>query len=198
MILTPIPRAQLGAALDRFAAQLHDAEAHAVFARIRATSCERARGDVAEHHRRQALQLAEHFGMPVHPPGTRPSFNWDGAALDVDTEAYVILHEIAHFVLAPPERRRLVDFGLGPGPDTRERAAAESAAVIPLLGREADEAEASLLGILWEASLGQPALASFLDQNWLEGLERSAALHFTQVFARLQRRGLTALRLLPD
>jgi hypothetical protein len=162
------------------------------------TSSARAAGDVAERHRRQALKLAEHFGMPAHPSGTRPGFNWDGAALDADTEAYVILHEIAHFVLAPPERRRFVDFGLGPGPDTRERAAAERAALIPLLGREADEAEASLLGILWEASLGQPALASFLDQNWLEGLERSAALHFTQVFARLQRRGLTALGLLPD
>jgi hypothetical protein len=198
MILTPIPRAQLAAALDRFAAQLDDRDAHAAFVRIRMTSSGRATGDVAERHRRQALKLAEHFGMPVHPSGTRPGFNWDGAALDGDTEAYVVLHEIAHFVLAPPERRRLVDFGLGPGPDTRERTAAESAAVIPLLGREADEAEASLLGILWEASLGQPALASFLDQNWLEGLERSAALHFTQVFARLQRRGLTAPGLLPD
>ena len=198
MILTPIPRPQLAAALNRFAAQLDDRDGHAAFVRIHMTSSERATGDVAERHRRQALKLAEHFGMPVHPPGTRPGFNWDGAALEVDTEAYVILHEIAHFVLAPPERRRLVDFGLGPGPDTRERAAAESATVIPLLGREADEADASLLGILWEASLGQPALASFLDQNWLEGLERSAALHFTQVFARLQRRGLTALRLLPD
>src|SRR2546421_619696 len=113
MILTPIPCAQLAAALDRFATQLDHRDAHAAFVRIRMTSSERA-------------------------------------------------------------------------------------AVIPLLGREADEAEASLLGILWEASLGQPALASFLDQNWLEGLERSAALHFTQVFARLQRRGLTALGLLPD
>src|SRR5436189_1999 len=121
MILTPIPRPQLAAALNRFAAQLDDRDGHAAFVRIHMTSSERATGD-----------------------------------------------------------------------------AAESAAVIPLLGREADEAEASLLGILWEASLGQPALASFLDQNWLEGLERSAALHFTQVFARLQRRGLTALRLLPD
>jgi hypothetical protein len=190
MILTPIPRAQLAAALDRFAAQLNDAEARAAFARIRATSSERATGDVAERHRRQALKLAEHFGMPVHPPGTRPGFNWDGAALDADTEAYVILHEIAHFVLALPERRRLIDFGLGPGPDTRERAAAERATAVPLIEREADEAEASLLGILWEAALGHPALASFLDQNWLEGLARSATAHFTEVFARLERRGL--------
>lgn len=198
MILTPIPCAQLGAALDRFATQLNDAEARAAFARIRATSAERASGDVAERHRRQALQLAEHFGVLVHPPGTHCGFNWDGAALDACTEAYVTLHEIAHFVLAPPERRRLVDFGLGPGPDTRERAAAEAAAVAPLLEREADEAEASLLGILWEAALGQPALASFLDQNWLEGLDRSAARHFTEVFARLQRRGLADPALLPS
>jgi hypothetical protein len=102
----------------------------------------------------------------------------------------VILHEVAHFVLAPPERRRIVDFGLGPGPDTRERAAAEGAAVVPPLAREEEEALASLLGILWEAELGQPALASFLDQNWLEGLDRSAAAHFTATLAALLRRGL--------
>src|SRR5258708_17123103 len=131
--------------------------------------------------------------MPVHPPGARPGFNWAGAALDVDTEAYVILHEIAHFVLAPPERRRLIDFGLGPGPDTVARKAAERAAVVAFAERDAEEAEASLLGILWEAALGHPALASFLDQNWLEGLERSAPSHFTRVLDRLRGRGPTDL-----
>ena len=191
MILTPIPRDRLGAALDRFAARLDDSAARAAFAPIRATAPDRATGAAAERHRRQALAVARHFGVPVHPPGTRPGFNWDGTALDGATEAYVILHEVAHFVLAPPERRRLIDFGLGPGPDTRERTAAEQAAVVPLIERESDEAEASLLGILWEAALGQPALASFLDQNWLEGLERTAAAHFSDVFASLQRRGLS-------
>jgi len=88
-------------------------------------------------------------------------------------------------VLAPPERRALPDFGLGPGPDTRNRAGAERAATLPILEREADEAAASLLGILWEAELGQPALASFLDQNWLEALERSAAAHFMAVLRKL-------------
>ncbi len=61
------------------------------------------------------------------------------------------------------------------------------------LERDIDEAAASLLGILWEARLGQPALASFLDQNWLEGLERSAAAHFTAVVGQLAKRGLLAL-----
>jgi hypothetical protein len=190
LILTPIPPERLNEALDRFAERLVHPAARNVFARIRATSPERAEGEAAARHRVQALALAARLGVPAHPAGSRPAFNWDGAALDPDTEAYVILHEVAHFVLAPPERRGIVDFGLGPGPDTKARDAAERAAVLPIEAREEDEAEASLLGILWEAELGQPALASFLDQNWLEGLERSAPAHFTAVLNRLRRRGL--------
>jgi hypothetical protein len=190
MILTPIPRERLAGALDRFAAQLDDPAARDAFARIRATAAERAGGAAAETHRQQALALARRCGMRVHPAGARSAFNWDGTALDGDTEAYVILHETAHFVLAPPERRVLVDFGLGAGPDTTDRAAADRAVRLPILERESDEAAASLLGILWEAALGHPALASFLDQNWLEGLERSAAPHFTAMLRRLQQLGL--------
>jgi hypothetical protein len=109
----------------------------------------------------------------------------------------VILHEVAHFALALPERRGLVEFGLGAGPDTRDRETAERAAVLPPLERGADEAAASLLGIVWEAALGQPALASFLDQNWLEGLDRSAAGHFSAVVETLHHRGLLNLDRVP-
>ena len=189
MILTPIPRPALAAALDRFAGGLAGPLARAAFARIRATSPERAQGEEAERHRRAALAVARSLGIAVHPEGAACRFNWDGAALDGSVEAYVILHEAAHFALAPAERRRLVDFGLGPGPDTRDREAAARAATLPVLQREEDEAQASLLGILWEASLGQPALASFLDQNWLEGLDRSAPAHFNRVVEELRRRG---------
>ena len=185
MILTPIPDDRLSDALDRFAAGLATEAARAAFALIRATSAERAAGAEAERHRLQALDFARGHGMAVHPPGTVCAYNWDGTALDGATEAYVILHEVAHYLLAPLERRVLPDFGAGPGPDTRDRDGAERAAVLAVLEREADEASSSLLGILWEAELGQPALPSFLDQNWLEGLERSAASHFTAVLGRL-------------
>jgi hypothetical protein len=185
VILTPIWSGELETTLDRFAAQLDEPSARAAFALIRTTSPERAKGEAAEHDRQMALAFARRHGMAVHSPATVCGFNWDGAALDGDTEAYVILHEVAHYLLAPPERRELPDFGAGPGPDTRDRAGAESAAILPVLEREADEAMASLLGILWEAALGQPALASFLDQNWLEGLERSAPAHFTAILQRL-------------
>ena len=194
MILTPISLDKLSATLDRFVAQLADPAAREAFALIRATSPERAQGVAAELDCQAALDFARQHGMAVHPLGTACRYNWDGAALDGDTEAYVILHEVAHFVLAPPDRRALPDFGLGPGPDTCDRAGAERAAALPLLERETDEAKASLLGILWEAELGQPALASFLDQNWLEGLDRSAAAHFTQVLHELISRDLCSAR----
>jgi hypothetical protein len=190
MILTPIPREQLAGALDHFMVGLSDRLSRTVFARIRATSADRAAGAEAERHRLSALSFARAFGMAIHPDRTPCHFNWDGAALNGATEAYVILHEVAHFVVAPPERRRLIEFGLGPGPDTLDRAAAERSATVPVLEREADEAAASLLGIIWEARLGQPALASFLDQNWLEGLDRSAPEHFTAVLETLRRRGM--------
>ncbi len=190
MILTPIRADDLNVALDRFAVQLAEAAALAAFALIRARSAERAEGVGADADRRQALAFARRHGMAVHPARTSCAYNWDGSALDGNTEAYVILHEVAHYVLAPPERQRLPDFGAGAGPDTRDRAGAERAAMLPVLEREADEAMASLLGILWEAELGQPALASFLDQNWLEGLERSAAAHFTAVLSALIDRKL--------
>jgi hypothetical protein len=190
MILTPIAPEQLASALARFAARLKDAAAQEAFAQIHATGAERAEGEEAERHRQAAVSFAQRYGVPLHRRGTACEFNWDGVALNGDTEAYVILHEVAHFVLAPVERRRLVDFGLGPGPDTVAREMAERATILGFAKREAEEAEASLLGILWEAALGQPALASFLDQNWLEGLERSAARHFTTVLKGLRRRGL--------
>jgi hypothetical protein len=190
VILTPISSNDLAGALDRFSDGLDDTVSRRVFRLIRATSPERAEGPEAERHRLTALALARNCGMAVHPPRARCAFNWDGAALNGATEAYVILHEIAHFVLAPPERRRLVEFGLGPGPDTIDHDTAERAAVLSPLDCAEDEAAASLLGILWEAELDQPALASFLDQNWLEGLERSAAGHFSNVVAGLRRREL--------
>jgi hypothetical protein len=193
MILTPIPRDRLDAALDRFAAGLVSTEAKTAFAQIRATNPDRAGGDAAERHRREAVAWARECGVPVHPDGTVCDFNWDGAALDPGTEAYVILHEVAHFRLAPPERRTLPDFGLGPGPDTRDRDRAQLAQTLSLAESEADEAAASLIAILWEAALGHPALASFLDQNWLEGLERGvAAAHFEESVYKVGKLALAA------
>lgn len=192
MILTPIPAALLPDALRTVADDLAG-PARIGFERIAATPPDRAPPLLLEAHRREALALAREFGMDAIPGAPADGFHWDGASLRAESEPYVLLHEVAHFQLVSPDRRGLVEFGLGPGPDTSRRGEAEAAQAVFGLAREAEEAAASLLGILWEAALGHPALASFLDQNWLEGWRRGAAApHFTAVFDHLRAGGFVA------
>jgi hypothetical protein len=191
MILTDIAPADMPAVIEQFAAFL-DTPSRAVFRRIAdPAQAARAADEVAARHHAAACALAADFGMELLPGSPALDFAWNGHRLRQATEAYVLLHEIAHFQLAPPARRQLIDFGLGAGPETGDRAAAEGAAVLFGLAREAEEAMASLLGVLWEVELGQPGFASFLDQNWLEGAERpGAAAHFRAILAALAQRQL--------
>src|SRR5689334_14619564 len=192
MILTPIPPVVLPEALPMVADGLVGS-ARTGFERIASTGAERATGALFAAHRREALAIARTFGMAAMDGPPSDGFHWDGCSLRAESEPYVLLHEIAHFQLAAPERRRRAEFGLGPGPDTGRRAEAEAAQTVFGAAREDEEAAASLLGILWEAALGHPALASFLDQNWLEGWRRGAtAAHFGTVFDRLRAAGLVA------
>jgi len=188
MMLTTIPPHLLPRALGAFAAALDDPYTRRVFRRIAAPGRWRRAGkaDAALHHR-AALGLARKFGMSCRPGSPKRGFSWDGRALRAGTEAYVLVHEVAHFQLAPPARRRRIDFGLGSGPETGDRAGAERQRMADEPTREREEAMASLLGILWEVELGQPGLASFLDQNWLEG--GGAARHFTEILRGLRAGG---------
>lgn len=189
MILTPIPLERLPEALGQFRSSLAEGLASRAFDAIAATSPDRAAGDVAERHRQEALALARTLGMGI-ADNAASRLSWDGERLNAETEAYVLTHEVAHFQLASPARRRAIDFGLGAGPDTVDHAAAQRAAVLTPLAGDREEAMVSLLGILWEVALGQPALASFLDQNWLEGAGTArAAAHFTAVLDRLRGGG---------
>jgi len=186
VILTPLPAHRLRAMLAGFAGHGDDPQLARLLRRIAASRRPvRARGASARAHQRAAVNLARRVGMGVRCSAGRSAFGWDGHALYGRTEAYVLLHEIAHFQVAAPQRRRTPDFGLGPGPDTLDRAGAEARSHIRGAARDREEAMASLLGILWELSLGQPSLASLLDQNWLEGSPRDAARHVGSVFRRL-------------
>ncbi len=199
MILTPIPAADLVPLLDRFMSGLSDGPARWAFARIAfPESAKRACGSMAARDHRRALALAAAQGIATRAGSPALDFSWNGESLRADTEAYVLLHEVAHFQLAAPERRQIVDFGLGAGPETGDRAAADSAACLFGMAREQEEALASLLGILWEVELGQPALASLLDQNWLEGAGRpGAARHFETMLGDLRTRGFVDPALRP-
>src|ERR1700730_5837359 len=151
MILTPIPEAALPATLERLRNSLGDTLSQLVFSRIAdPADAARADGPLAVEHQRRAIATAGEHGIAVRPGSPTLDFSWNGEALRGDTEAYVLLHEIAHFQLAAARRRNIIDFGLGAGPETGDRAAADRAACLFGVAREREEAMASLLGILWE------------------------------------------------
>ncbi len=191
MILTPIPDAALPESLARFDDSLSTESSRAVFRRIAGVgNPARAAAGIDVKNHLDSLDLITCFCIGYKPGSPRLDLSWDGAALRSETEAYVLLHEVAHYQLAAPARRTVIEFGLGPGPETGDRDRAERAALRFGFERDREEALASLLGILWETRLGHPALASFLDQNWLEGAgRRSTAAHFETVLAELARGG---------
>jgi len=191
MILTPLADDRFSIVLAHFVESLPTDQARAVFARIaKGGDANRSTTEKAVKNHTDAIELITQFNVGLKPGAPQLDVSWDGCVLRSETEAYVLIHEVAHFQLAAPARRRLVDFGLGPGPETGDRARAAQAQTLFGLPREREEAMASLLGILWEVELGHPALASLLDQNWLEGAGRSGtAAHFTGILAVLESGG---------
>lgn len=194
MILTPIDRRGTLALLAEFAEALAAYPlASAALARIAAIIPEgellTLSGDRGHHA--QAVALCRAFGLDLVDIDPRDYFTWDGRAVAARMEPSVVIHEVAHYQCVAPARRRLIDFGLGAGPETGRRAEADAVRVASGLEADIEEAFASLLGILWEAELGQPAILAFLEQNWLEGGASPRNVgHFVKVAGRLAALGL--------
>ena len=192
MILTPLSPDALPAVLAAFAARFAgDPTASAAFARIAATLPVASHAPDTPEARATAVALAEANGIPTLDEEPAAALSWDGAVLRTRGEPWVILHEIAHWLIASPDRRRLPDFGVGAGPESGRKDEADRARVVDDAAQQEDEALSSLLGVLLEAELGLPAIFAFLEQNWLEGHDRpGAADHFCATIAELSRRGL--------
>lgn len=199
MILTPVDDAELPGMLAAVAARLADgSDAARVFARIRATADLIPLGVDTPAHRAAAVDLAHRFGIATIDEEPMQAFSWDGRAIRTRSEASVIVHEVAHWLLSPPERQGLPDFGLGAGPETGRRAEAEAAKCVDLDTMIEEEALSSLLGILWEVELGQPAILAFLEQNWLEGWQRPACVENLETnLMALRQKGLIDAEMKP-
>jgi hypothetical protein len=179
MILTPIASDHLDIVLSRFADRLADRpRAAAAFARIAATWPVTPGTVDTPAQRADAVALADAFGIQTLDQEPAVAFSWDGRRIRTRSEASVIVHEVAHWLLCAPERRPLPDFGLGAGPETGEKEIANAAFCVSEAERETEEVLTSLLGILWEAELGQPAILACLEQNWLEGAHRPSTVSF--------------------
>ena len=185
MILTPMDLAAVPGLLDDFAEALRGKPAAKVFARIQASLAAVDGPDIelsqrADHHR-QAVELLARFGLGTLDSDPQHGLTWDGKAVAIRMEPSVIIHEVAHYQLAGPERRHLADFGLGAGPESGDKPRGEADRRVFGVDCDREEALASLLGVLWEAELGQPAVLAFLEQNWLEG---GASRHNLEHFVR--------------
>ena len=192
MILSPIPTTDLPDVLARFQASLPEGSlAATVFGRIAATLPHDNPADTEPARHRDAVALCAAFGLPTIDEPPQAAFSWDGHAIRVaESEASVVIHEVTHYQLCAPERRPLPDFGLGAGPESGRKAEADAALCLPGARRDVEEGLCSLLGILWEAELGHPAILAFLEQNWLEG--RDSPLnrdHFLKMVHLLHQHG---------
>lgn len=177
MILTPIAPHALDLVLAAFERALDGAPLEtAVFRRIAASRA--AEGGPADRWHRDAVALADRFAMRPLAEAPQQAFSWDGTRVRTESEPAVLVHEVAHYQIAAPARRFLPDFGLGAGPETGLTDIADAARAADAQTRETEEAMASLLGILWEVELGQPAILAFQEQNWLEGAGRPGTAGF--------------------
>ncbi|MEE3626795.1 hypothetical protein UCD39_22925 [Nitrospirillum sp. BR 11752] len=193
MILTPIPLEELPPILADLRGRLAGADplVAEVFERIAGTLDLVPLGVDTAQHRADGIALAHRFGIETIDELPMQAYSWDGRAIRTQSESYVLIHEIGHWLVAPPERRGLVDFGLGAGPETGRVNEANAAICVDQETQIEEEALSSLIGILWEVELGQPAIMAFLEQNWLEGWDRAACIdNLADNLATLHSRGL--------
>lgn len=194
MILTPVDHSGFADLRAEFEAALaEDALALRVFQRVTALVPD---GDLLTlstdpGHHKGAVELCRRFGFTIVESRPQDYFTWDGDGVAVDLEPSVLIHEVGHYQLSSPDRRAVLDFGLGAGPETGRKAEADAVQSLFLPERDVEEGLCSLLGILWEAELGQPAVLAFLEQNWLEGGTSLHNLaHFRKVVRWLHEMGL--------
>ena len=161
MNLTPIAPDLVPSALAVVRANL-DVSAIPAFGRIADTYVDIATPTDTRVSREAALMLVNAVGMPIVNEAPTDAFSWDGRAVRTRSEASVLVHEVAHWLISPDDRRALPDFGLGAGPETGRIEEANAARCVDDTVKEEEELLASLLGILFEAVLidktGMPIL----------------------------------------
>lgn len=111
-------------------------------------------------------EVVSALGIPYVEGKDPNQFVWNGYQLQIDNldTPSNILHECAHYQVAPTLFRRQVEYGLGKAPNSLR-----FFEVTRLHTRAApdDELLASLLGILWEKHLGYDHVNTLFAHNWV-------------------------------
>ncbi len=77
-----------------------------------------------------------------------------------------LIHDIAHFVVAAPERRTMPEFGLGDAPDTHTVGLPRAKGMTAHQAQQEEELT-SALGIYWERQLGLNWRKTYQDHSWV-------------------------------
>lgn len=157
---------------------------------------------LSPEHEAQIIALCERIGMPWEKAPGRPEpwHGWNGHSLNLASGAGVgsLVHEVAHWLIAPPEWRHLPGFGIS---GLRSEMNHPCRTSTPF-GKHPDDEEcaASLFGILIERALGFPWRDTWSEHNWDESVQPGASWFVRGWFRELQKlghlRGLTPTCLL--
>lgn len=90
---------------------------------------------------------------------------WNGLGTIRANNTSDLLHEIAHYQVAPPERRFKANYGLGTSPDEQ---CVKNSMLVTYDVANREEELASVLGILWERSLGMDWGATYKKHGWAD------------------------------
>lgn len=123
--------------------------------------------------------IIDYLGIPTTDNDPQYGFQYDGNAISIkNISVSALLHEISHWLLASETERKLIDYGLGRGPDTgRKNPDAQNKADEVKIKIESlilskdtmhltNDSYASLLGIAFEAALGYDISKTTMVHNW--------------------------------
>lgn len=114
--------------------------------------------------KKRIIQVGEKLGMKFSDEDPRQSVNWTGTTANIGNMSVSnIIHEVAHYMVASPGNRNLVDYAQGAGVESSKYPADQ-----PRWPEEQEEL-ASLLGILWEKSFGLCTEDTLRDHCWIYG-----------------------------
>jgi hypothetical protein len=95
------------------------------------------------------------MGFKVEARPLYSSFMWDGVSFNDNLPDRHLLHDLAHWIVASPARRKIPEFGLGGGPES-PWSEAESHRRLSTREANMEELMAALLGLLIQHGLGLP------------------------------------------
>ena len=129
-----------------------------------------------------ALDFASSLNIPVDLSISSVDYcSWDGKKISAKYDPFdIVFHEVCHYIVAHPNRRKLIDFGLGRGPNSDRKN------ILPIrktiIQPQNEEDIASLLAIIVQKHFNLPFSHTLDYQNW----RQEEYLH--RVLRRLNRR----------